>query len=265
MLPKLKEFRREDTPMSFGEFSVASKNLVSLTCINGFDFNSAHVDMSSLIFTRLKKVKVESENDYDLQFIVNVLENSIPKGRGFLKSLDLIVTSSNSPVNSTVNYAQVIPLLSKVIEVRFYSNEYASPGMSDLQLIFNNEHLNLDSCLDSIFGLDQITSLLLLWNRMSLDKIKSVLRKQGGKKRWEIVCVGEVNQAINDSDILEICSYLPSLIEWSVFPPRSSLTVDGAREWKRICPNLENVHFAGGEVLSDQVKDVLQDLGVTVE
>jgi hypothetical protein len=33
MLPKLEEFRRDDSPMSFEELSAVSKNLVSLTCL----------------------------------------------------------------------------------------------------------------------------------------------------------------------------------------------------------------------------------------
>jgi hypothetical protein len=66
-----------------------------------------------------------------------------------------------------------------------------------------------------------------------------------------------------DVDIFEICSYLPSLQEWTVISPRSTMTVDGAREWKRICPNLKTVHFIGRE-LSEVVKEVLQVLEVTV-
>jgi hypothetical protein len=134
--------------------------------------------------------------------------------------------------------------------------------MSLLKLIFNYR-VNLDSCLDAIFGLEQITALCLIWNRISLDKIKSLM-KQGGMKRWEIVFLGPVEQEVNDSDILEICSYLPSLREWTLFVTRrATLTVDGAREWKRICPNLEIVHFIGGE-FPEEVKVVLQGLGVNV-
>jgi hypothetical protein len=87
---------------------------------------------------------------------------------------------------------------------------------------------------------------------------------QGGMKRWENLLLSRVGQEMNDDDILEICSYLPSLIELTVSSPRSTLTVDGAREWKRICPHLETVNFVGGG-LSDEVKEVLKELGVTVK
>jgi hypothetical protein len=138
--------------------------------------------------------------------------------------------------------------------------------MSLLQLNFHHlsEAVNLDASLDAIFGLDQITNLYLNWNRMSLENIKSALRKQGGKKGCEFLGLVGVDQEINDSDIMEICSYLPSLNEWFVFSPRSTLTIDGAREWKRICPNLEIVKF-GREGLPEEVKKVLQGLGVTVK
>jgi hypothetical protein len=89
MLPMLEELRGDNSPLSFDELSAISKNLVSLTCLKGFDFSTAQVDISSLIFTRLKKVRVESENYSELNFIVNVLENSIPQGQGFLESLCL--------------------------------------------------------------------------------------------------------------------------------------------------------------------------------
>jgi hypothetical protein len=142
----------------------------------------------------------------------------------------------------------------------------ASPELKELVLYFSPylQTVNPDSCLDIIFGLDQITTLLLLWDRMSLDKIKSSLRKQRGKKRWERVALGRVHQEVNDADVLEICSYLPSLRSWYLICQRFTLTVDGAREWKRICPNLETVKFVGGGGLSEEVKEVLKGLGVTV-
>jgi hypothetical protein len=142
----------------------------------------------------------------------------------------------------------------------------ASPELKYLHLILNymSGTVNLDSCLDAIFRLEKITTLSLIWNRLSLDKIKSSLREQGGKKRWETLVLGPVDQKVNDSDILEICFYLPSLIEWTVASPRSTITVDGAREWKRICPDLEIVHF-GSRGLPEEVKEVLQELGVTVK
>jgi hypothetical protein len=123
---------------------------------------------------------------------------------------------------------------------------------------------NLEASFDSIFGLDQITTLYLLWNRMSLDKIKFSLRTQGAKKKIEFVGLGKVDHAMNDADILEICFYLPSLIEWTVISPRSTITINGAREWKRICPNLKTVRFVVGG-LTDEVKEVLRGLGVTVK
>jgi hypothetical protein len=53
---------------------------------------------------------------------------------------------------------------------------------------------------------------------------------------------------------------------WTFFVTRrATLTVDGAREWKRICPNLETFKFVGGGGLSKEVKEVLKELGVTVK
>jgi hypothetical protein len=75
-----------------------------------------------------------------------------------------------------------------------------------LKLRFNKrlEHVNLDSSLDAIFGLDQITALCLTCNQISLEKIKSLLRKQRGMKRWEKVAFGRLDQVINDAHISEI-------------------------------------------------------------
>jgi hypothetical protein len=260
MLPKLKVLRRDDSPMSFDELSIVSKNLVKLLCSKGFDFldfDNTQIDMSLLVFPHLEKV-----------FIVNVLKNSIPQGRGFLKSLVLCHSSSDQPTtNSSVDYSQLIPSLIKVIEVRFHTlTEKASPGMSVLQLILNKmpETVNLDSCLDIIFKLDQIASLCLIWNQMSLHKIKSSLKKQGGMKRWEKSILAQFDQEMNDTDILEICSYLPSLREWTVYSPGSTITIDIAREWKKICPDLAIVRFVGGG-LSEEVNELLEGLGVTVK
>jgi hypothetical protein len=36
--------------------------------------------------------------------------------------------------------------------------------------------------------------------------------------------------------------------------PRSTISIPGAKEWKRICPNLRTVHFSGGGGLSEEVK-----------
>jgi hypothetical protein len=117
MLPKLEELRRGvGYPMSFDELSAVSKYLVSLTCMKGFDIDTAQVDISSLRYPRLEKVKVESEKDSDLQFIANVLENSIPQGRVFLKSLVLrhIIVATE---DSSVDYSQLSASLVKIIQV----------------------------------------------------------------------------------------------------------------------------------------------------
>jgi hypothetical protein len=122
MLPKLEEFCRDDSPMSFDELSAVSKKLGSLICLKGFDFDTSQFDVSSLIFPSLKEVKVVSENESDLKFIVNVLENSIPQGRGFLKSL--VVRRSLSIHPSTNPSVQLSTSLINIIEVRIsLSNE----------------------------------------------------------------------------------------------------------------------------------------------
>jgi hypothetical protein len=118
MLPKLEELRRDDSPMSFDELSTVSKNLVSLACLQGFDFDHVGIDISSLVFPCLENVKLSSDNASDMQFIANVLENSIPQGRVFLKSLVLrSLRSAHPTTNSSVDYAQVKTSLIKVIEV----------------------------------------------------------------------------------------------------------------------------------------------------
>jgi hypothetical protein len=119
MLLRLKVLRRDDSPMSFDELSAVSKNLVTLECLKGFAVDTAQVDISSLIFKRLERVKVKSENDSDLQFIATALENSIPRGRRFLKSLQLCNPPSDQPSsNSSVDFAQLSTSLIKIIEVR---------------------------------------------------------------------------------------------------------------------------------------------------
>jgi hypothetical protein len=80
-----------------------------------------------------------------------------------------------------------------------------------------------------------------------------VLKNQRGTKIWQTLILGQIDQEMNDSDILEICSYLPSIRRWTVLSPRCTITIDGAREWKRICPNLETVNFIGGGGLSEEV------------
>jgi hypothetical protein len=92
--------------------------MVSLTCLKGLDFDTAQVDVSSLIFPRLKEVRFVSEIASESQFITTVLENSIPQGRVFLKSLILMNSRSARPTtNSSVDYDQLIPSLIKIIEV----------------------------------------------------------------------------------------------------------------------------------------------------
>jgi hypothetical protein len=133
-----------------------------------------------------------------------------------------------------------------------------------LSLLFQRqEPVDLDSCLDVIVGLDHITYLSLYWNRISLDKIKTALRNQGGKKRWEFVSFGVFERELNDDDILEVCYYLPSLREWTLFGTRFTITVEGAREWKRICPNLISIRGLSGG-LSEEVMEGFQGLGVTI-
>jgi hypothetical protein len=125
MLPKLEDLQRVDSPMSFDELSAVSKSLRSLTCLQGFDFGTAQVDISPFISSRLETVEFYTEKDSDLHFIVNVLENSIPHGQGFLKSLFLNnLRSSHPTTNSSVDYSLLSASLIKVIEVWFLlSNE----------------------------------------------------------------------------------------------------------------------------------------------
>jgi hypothetical protein len=99
--------------MSFDELSAVSKNLISLTCMKGFDFDTPQADISSLIFPSLQEVRVVSEKD-DLHFIATVLENSIPRGLGCLKILFLF----HSPSDQPLDFAKMIPSLINVIEVR---------------------------------------------------------------------------------------------------------------------------------------------------
>jgi hypothetical protein len=100
---------------------------------------------------------------------------------------------------------------------------------------------------------------------MSLVKIESALLEQGGKKRWEMVDLGCLDRGMNDTDLLEICFYLPKLKEWTVLVPEFNLTIDGAREWKRICPDLAKIYLGGNEILSDEVIEVMEGLGITVD
>jgi hypothetical protein len=97
---------------------------------------------------------------------------------------------------------------------------------------------------------------------MSIEMIMSSLNKQGKKKKLQTFCLRGLDRAMNEAEILEICSYLPDLRDWSVDGSGSTLTVEGAREWKRICPKLEEVGVQ--RYVSDEVKEVLQVMGVSV-
>jgi hypothetical protein len=67
--------------------------------------NHGQVDIHLLQFPRVEKVDVWNLNDSDLQFIITLLENSIPSsGRGFLKKLKF-------------SYSSTVSILSSVIEV----------------------------------------------------------------------------------------------------------------------------------------------------
>jgi hypothetical protein len=193
MLPKLEELRRDDSPISCIELSSVSKNLVSLGCLKGFDFDYAQVDMSSMVFPRLERVRVESVKCSDLILITNVMENSIPQGRAFLKHLVLrlldAMNESHHLNNLSVDYAQFCTSLSasliNIIEVRFILMKKASPELYTLALSFCYHPVHLEACFDAIFGLYQITSLHLNWHQVSLEQIKSALKKHGASNRWE--------------------------------------------------------------------------------
>jgi hypothetical protein len=86
------------------------------------------------------------------------------------------------------------------------------------------------------------------------------MNRHGKKKMLQSFNLEGLDRAMNEVEILEICSYLPNLREWSVVGSVSTLTVEEAREWKRICPHLEKVWF--GELLSEEVKEELRGLGV---
>jgi hypothetical protein len=137
--------------------------------------------------------------------------------------------------------------------------------LKDLILFFNHldDTSNLDILLDAIFSLDQLVIISLRWNRMSVEKIKSSMKRHGGTKRSTYFRLCGIDRAMNEVDILEICSFLPELEYWVV--KVSDLTVDGAKEWKRICPNLKSIEllFSGGGG-SKEVKEELRGLGLRV-
>jgi hypothetical protein len=80
-----------------------------------------------------------------------------------------------------------------------------------------------------------------------------------------MVHLGDFDRGMNDADLLEICSYLPKLKKWNVSGPVFTLTIDEAREWKRICPQLEYVKIWSEEGFSEEVKEVMNGLGITVD
>jgi hypothetical protein len=122
-------------------------------------------------------------------------------------------------------------------------------------------YLNFDDRLDSICALRHLEQLSLRWNRMSIEMIMSSLNKQGKKKKLQTFCLRGLDRAINEAEILEICSYLTDLRDWSVDGSGSTLTVDGVREWKRICPKLEKV-VVQRNVLSNRLRKCFKYWGL---
>jgi hypothetical protein len=130
--------------------------------------------------------------------------------------------------------------------------------------------VNLDVILESIFKLDNLSNLLLRWNVISLDMIKSALQKQGGKKGLEVFSLDGIDRSLFDADILEICSYLPNLQCWDVVGMDSTFTIDGVLEWKRICPLLGSVRFGtermfGTRGMSEEVEEALMEMGINAD
>jgi hypothetical protein len=130
----------------------------------------------------------------------------------------------------------------------------ASPDLNrmTLSIYSQSENVNFDSCLDLILGLHQLIYLYLDFDGLTFGKIRSSLKKQGVKKRWEVLMMTHADDEMNDTDILEICFHLPSLREWRVLTPRYTLTVEGVREWTRICPLLKFILVRAGG-LSEEV------------
>jgi hypothetical protein len=110
--------------------------------------------------------------------------------------------------------------------------------------------MNLNACLDSIFELNQITILKLSWDGLSLEKVKSALRNQRGKKKGlKCLSMNGFAEDLDDNGLLEICAFLPDLEEW-VGGSRSTITIEGVNEWWQICPHLVHVSIDG---CSDEV------------
>jgi hypothetical protein len=133
-------------------------------------------------------------------------------------------------------------------------------------------NVNFDGVLNSIFNLKFLTNLKLSWCRISLENVKSSLSKRGRMPRLNSLHVYDSRSnrsapasfyaqppTIEDADVLEICSYFPALNVWSTNCLGPSLTVDGVRELKRICPQIYNVVV--GE-LSTEVKEELTELKI---
>jgi hypothetical protein len=138
-------------------------------------------------------------------------------------------------------------------------NIKASLGLNELSLYFNqkSDDANFDSCLDAIFSLDQVKCLRLRWNRLTCESILTVLSKKGKKTRMELFCL--YGGVLSQTDILEICSYLPALREWR--SSTSTITISVAKEWKRICPHLATVYITG---LTEKVKKTFEGLRVRI-
>jgi hypothetical protein len=139
----------------------------------------------------------------------------------------------------------------------------ASTGLKKLSLSLSSlNSVNFDELFEPIFSLDHLAFLSLNWDRISIEKIKLILNKQDKKKKkLQFLSLYRVDRDISESDILEICSFLPELKCLGVQASQSfDLTVDGAKEWKRICPQLESVKF--GDELSEEVEEALNEMGV---
>jgi hypothetical protein len=131
----------------------------------------------------------------------------------------------------------------------------------DFRLILNYhlEQSNSDVCLDAIFALEHLTSLDLGWNGISLEDIRSSLVKQGAKKRLTRIFLSSINLIVDEAGILGVCEFLPDIVAWSSYGPRSTFSVAGIRAWKRICPRLVSVDMNG---MSEEVEEELRALGI---
>jgi hypothetical protein len=104
--------------MSVDELSAVSNTLISLTCRDGFELPPNQADIPLLQFLRLENVDVRCKNVSDLQFILSLLENSIPSsGHGFLKKLELLQPPSVTSISSADTEQLLNMSLTKVIKV----------------------------------------------------------------------------------------------------------------------------------------------------